>query len=62
MDKILAQLDGLLDRYDELQELMSDPEVIQDTDRYLKLSKEEGSMREVVAAYQKYKKNQSRSR
>ncbi|WP_407894023.1 peptide chain release factor 1 [Lacticaseibacillus sp. N501-2] len=56
MDKILAQLDGLLDRYDELQELMSDPEVIQDTDRYMKLSKEEGSMREVVATYQKYKK------
>lgn len=59
MDKILAQLDGLLDRYDELQELMSDPEVIQDTDRYLKLSKEEGSMREVVAAYQKYKKTKA---
>lgn len=59
MDKILAQLDGLLDRYDELQELMSDPEVIQDTDRYLKLSKEEGSMREVVAAYQNYKKTKA---
>lgn len=59
MDKILAQLDGLLDRYDELQELMSDPEVIQDTDRYLKLSKEEGSMREVVATYQKYKKTKA---
>ncbi|MFD1432423.1 peptide chain release factor 1 [Lacticaseibacillus yichunensis] len=55
MDKIFEQLDGLLDRYDELQELMSDPEVIQDTKRYMALSKEEGSMREVVAAYRKYK-------
>ena len=31
MDKIFEQLDGLLDRYEELQELMSDPEVISDT-------------------------------
>ncbi|WP_461215550.1 peptide chain release factor 1 [Lacticaseibacillus sp. GG6-2] len=59
MDKIFEQLDGLLDRYEELQELMSDPEVIQDTNRYLKLSKEEGSMREVVAAYNKYKQTKS---
>ncbi|MFD1485287.1 peptide chain release factor 1 [Lacticaseibacillus baoqingensis] len=59
MDKIFEQLDGLLDRYEELQELMSDPEVIQDTNRYLKLSKEEGGMREVVAAYQQYKQTKS---
>jgi len=55
MDKIFEQLDGLLDRYEELQELMSDPEVISDTKRYLALSKEEGGMRDVVAAYKKYK-------
>ncbi len=55
IDKIFEQLDGLLDRYEELQELMSDPEVISDTKRYLSLSKEEGGMRDVVAAYKKYK-------
>lgn len=55
MDKIFAQLDGLLGRYEELEELMSDPEVIQDTKRYMALSKEEGGMREVVAAYKRYK-------
>ncbi|WP_461227014.1 peptide chain release factor 1 [Lacticaseibacillus suihuaensis] len=59
MDKIFEQLDGLLDRYDELQELMSDPEVLADTKRYLALSKEEGSMREVVAAYRQYKQVKS---
>lgn len=59
MDKIFEQLDGLLDRYDELQELMSDPAVIADTKRYMALSKEEGSMREVVAAYQRYKQVKS---
>ncbi|GKQ42891.1 peptide chain release factor 1 [Companilactobacillus sp. RD055328] len=56
MDKIFDQLDGLLDRYSELQELMSDPEVINDTKRYMELSKEEGDMREIVAKYREYKK------
>ncbi|WP_125581439.1 peptide chain release factor 1 [Lacticaseibacillus suibinensis] len=55
MDKIFAQLDGLLGRYEELEELMSDPAVINDTKRYMALSKEEGGMRDVVAAYKKYK-------
>ena len=59
MDKIFEQLDGLLDRYDELQELMSDPEVLADTKRYMAYSKEEGSMREVVAAYKRYKQVKS---
>ena len=40
MDKIMAQLDQLVDRYEELTELMADPEVISDTKRYLTLSKE----------------------
>ncbi|GAF40523.1 peptide chain release factor 1 [Agrilactobacillus composti DSM 18527 = JCM 14202] len=59
MDKIFEQLDGLLDRYSELQELMSDPEVINDTKRYMELSKEEGNMREVVAKYKRLKEVQS---
>lgn len=58
MDKIFDQLEGVLQRYEELEELLSDPEVINDTQRYLKLSKEEGSMREIVAVYKKYKKLQ----
>lgn len=42
-------------RYDELNELLSDPQVINDTDRLMKLSKEESSLRETVARYRKYK-------
>ncbi|OJF91619.1 peptide chain release factor 1 [Alkalibacterium sp. 20] len=42
-------------RYDELNELLSDPEVINDTDRLMKLSKEEADLRETVAKYRKYK-------
>lgn len=56
MDKIFDQLEGILDRYSELQELMSDPEVINDTKRYMELSKEEADMREIVAKYKEYKK------
>ncbi len=55
MDKIFEQLETLLDRYSELQELMSDPEVINDTKRYMAYSKEEADMREIVAAYRHYK-------
>src|SRR5699024_10964912 len=42
-------------RYDELNELLSDPEVISDTNRFLKLSKEESELRETVEVYRKYK-------
>ncbi|MBU3852096.1 MAG: peptide chain release factor 1 [Candidatus Paralactobacillus gallistercoris] len=55
MDKIFEQLQGVVDRYDELQELMSDPDVIADTKRYMELSKEEGSIREVVSKYKHYR-------
>ncbi|MFC6175976.1 peptide chain release factor 1 [Companilactobacillus huachuanensis] len=55
MDKIFEQLETLLERYQELQELMSDPEVINDTKRYMAYSKEEADMRDVVAAFRRYK-------
>ncbi|MFC6323487.1 peptide chain release factor 1 [Companilactobacillus baiquanensis] len=55
MDKILEQLETLVERYSELQELMSDPEVINDTKRYMKYSKEEADMRDVVSAFNHYK-------
>ncbi|WP_461218869.1 peptide chain release factor 1 [Lapidilactobacillus salsurivasis] len=55
MDKILAQLDGLLIRYEELTEMMADPEVIGNTKRYLEVSKESAGMTEIVNKYQRYK-------
>ncbi|WP_125568602.1 peptide chain release factor 1 [Companilactobacillus insicii] len=58
MDKILEQLETLVERYAELQELMSDPEVINDTKRYMAYSKEEADMRDVVKAYNRYKELQ----
>lgn len=48
----LASVEG---RYEELNELLSDPEVISDTKRLMKLTKEEASIRETVAVYRRYK-------
>lgn len=55
MDEIFDKLQAIADRYDELNELISDPEVIADSQRFMKLSKEEGSLRETVNKYHQYK-------
>ncbi|USS91369.1 peptide chain release factor 1 [Fructilactobacillus carniphilus] len=54
MDQIFDKLQAVSDRYDELNELISDPEVIADTQRFMKLSKEEGGLRETVETYHHY--------
>lgn len=56
MDEMFDRLQALVDRYDELNELISDPEIIADTQRFMKLSKEEGELRDTVEAYRKYQK------
>lgn len=43
MEEIFDKLQAVADRYDELNELISDPEVIADSQRFMKLSKEEGA-------------------
>lgn len=49
------QLQAIEDRYEELGELLSDPEVIADTKRFMALSKEEANTRETVETYRRYK-------
>ncbi len=56
MEEIFDKLQAVADRYDELNELISDPEVIADSQRFMKLSKEEGSLRETVEKYHQYQK------
>ena len=58
MDKVMDQLDSLEARYEEVQEMMADPEVISDTKRYMEITKEEADMREVIQKYRKYKADQ----
>ena len=54
MDEMFDKLQAVADRYDELNELISDPEVIADTQRFMALSKEEGELRETVDKYHQY--------
>lgn len=49
------QLESLIIRYEELSELMSDPDVINDTKRFMALTKEEASLRDKVETYKRYK-------
>lgn len=52
---IYDQLQAVEDRYEELGELLSDPEVVSDTKRFMELSKEEAATRDTVTAYREYK-------
>ncbi|HJE98204.1 peptide chain release factor 1 [Ligilactobacillus acidipiscis] len=58
MDKIFERLQVLEDRYAELAELLSDPDVIADTARFTALSKEMGDLRETVEKFRQLKKVQ----
>ncbi|CAM3285954.1 peptide chain release factor 1 [Vagococcus fessus] len=49
------QLQSIEDRYEELGELLSDPDVISDTKKFMELSKEEANTRETVEVYRRYK-------
>lgn len=52
---IYDQLQAVEDRYEELGELLSDPDVVSDTKRFMDLSKEEAATRDTVTAYREYK-------
>ncbi|AEJ23459.1 peptide chain release factor 1 [Weissella koreensis] len=54
MDEIFEKVQTLVDRYEEVSEMLSDPEVIGDTKRFMELSKEEGSLRETVDTFKRY--------
>lgn len=59
MDNFLEKISQLVEHYGELQGMMSDPEIISDTNRYMKLTKEEAKLRPIVEKYHKYIKNQN---
>lgn len=48
------QLDSFIIRYEELSELLSDPEVINDTNRLMELTKEEAILRVKVETFKHY--------
>ena len=52
---LLEQLDTFIQRYQELAELLSDPEVINDNKRFRELAKEEADLRPKVETFKRYK-------
>lgn len=50
------RLEKIVARYEELTQLLSDPAVINNQDRYRELSKEHSDLSPIVQAYQSYKK------
>ena len=54
IEKWVDKLDGIVDRYKEVEQLLSDPEVINDQERFQKLSKEYSRLKEIVKKYEEY--------
>lgn len=52
---MIDRLQTLEDRYNKLNELLSDPEVISDTKKLRDYSKEQAGLEDVVQAYREYK-------
>jgi peptide chain release factor 1 len=52
---ILDKLEGVKIRFDEVSQMISDPEVIADMKRYVKLNKEYKDLEPIIQAYNEYK-------
>jgi peptide chain release factor 1 len=50
------KLDAMEAKFDELTRQMADPEIINDTDKYLKIAKQQSELGEAVAKYREWKK------
>ena len=55
-DSIRQKLDGLRDRFEELEGLLSDADVIADQQRFRDFSREYSELKDVVLAYGRYRK------
>lgn len=61
--ELLEKIASIKDRYHNLEELLSDPAVIADRNRFTQVNREYSELREIVEAYQSYEhlRNQIRS-
>lgn len=55
MKNVLDRLEALEARYEKLNELLSDPEIISDSKKLREYSKEQSDLQDVTAAYREYK-------
>ncbi|WP_233522940.1 peptide chain release factor 1 [Peribacillus saganii] len=55
MNTVLDRLQAVEDRYEKLNELLSDPEIINDSNKLREYSKEQAGIQDTVMAYKEYK-------
>ncbi|PHA00336.1 peptide chain release factor 1 [Bacillus pseudomycoides] len=55
MNVVLDRLQAVEDRYEKLNELLSDPEIISDSNKLREYSKEQSDIQETVEVYREYK-------
>jgi len=53
---MIERLEATLNRYNELTDLLSSPEILNNVEKMTSLSKEQASIGEVVEKYKEYKK------
>ena len=49
------RLQAVEDRYDKLNEMLSDPDIVNNTDKLRQYSKEQSDLQETVDTYREYK-------
>ncbi|UCF15115.1 MAG: peptide chain release factor 1 [Phycisphaerales bacterium] len=55
-DSILAKLDEIEQRYDEIEKQLAEPLFVQDSTKLIALSKEQGKLKTIVTKYRQYKR------
>ncbi|MBW2645308.1 MAG: peptide chain release factor 1 [Deltaproteobacteria bacterium] len=55
---MFQKLDGVEERFQEIETLLSDPEIIKNQESYRKYSKEHSNLSKIVAAYREFKRTQ----
>ena len=53
-ESVIRKLEGLLERYEEVQALMGEPSVINDQERFRNLNKEYAQLEDVVAGFKRF--------
>jgi len=54
-DNLIAKLDELVQRYDQLNEQLSDPDIARDPNRLMKIGKETARLGKIAAPYREYR-------
>jgi|SRR5690554_2538052 len=55
MSSLLEKLESIKDRWNEVSQLIVDPDIISDMDRYVKLNKEYSDLKTIVDVHEEYK-------